>query len=184
MSQTLVARRYAKALSDLAKSNDSVDQVDGDVEGLVELLKSSRELSNFFRSPIISRDQKASVLDGLFGTRLGKSTLRFLRLLVAKRREDILSSVLAEYRHLRDKQQDIERATTRSAQPLPDAQLTVIQSSLERMTGNTVRLEFETDASLIGGLVVQIGDTVYDGSVRNKLNQLRDQFAAGSHRIN
>ena len=182
MSEILVARRYANALYEQANAIGAVEEVDEDVAALLESLAGSRALVNFFRSPIISREKKSVTVKSLFEGRLGETTLRFLDLLVGKRREAILRAILSAYGDLRDDQLGIAGALARSAHPLSDVDRENVRESLARLTGRKIRLKTEADGYLIGGLIVRIGDTVYDGSVRHKLNHLRDQFALGSHR--
>ncbi len=184
MSDILVARRYAEALYDFAKASGTVAEVDQDVSSLGAALEESRELVNFFASPIISREKKAQVVRSLFEGRLSSTALRFLSQLVDKRRENILADILAAYQTLRDGQLGVARAVARSASTLAEDERANVQTALERLSGMKIRLQSETDESLIGGVVVRIGDTVYDGSLRNKLNHLKDQFMSGSFRTN
>lgn len=184
MSDILVARRYAEALYDFAESSGTVESVDADVSALGTILKQSRELANFFASPIVSREKKAVVVRSLFEDKVSKTTLRFLSQLVDKRRENILGEILEAYQTLRDRQLGVARAVARSAAPLADDERADVRTALERLTGMKIRLQSETDESLIGGVIVRIGDTVYDGSLRNKLNHLKEQFVSGSFRTN
>lgn len=183
MSETLVAKRYAEALYELGSATGTLKDVDEDVAALSETIDGSRELANFLRSPIISREKKGRTVKSLFAGRLTETTLRFLDLLVVKRREDIVRPILAAYRDLRDGQLGIAGALARSAQPLSEADGEHVRVSLERITGRKIRLTTEADRRLIGGLIVRIGDTVYDGSVRHKLDHLRNQFVVGSGRV-
>ena len=184
MSDILVAKRYAEALYEYALSGGTVQAVDEDITALITSLEASSELTVFFASPIISREKKRSIVGILFRERVHAATLRFLEQLVDKRRENIIRDILSAYQELRDGQLGVARAVARSASPITEEEVADVRRTLERMTGKTVRLETEVDKNLIGGLVVQIGDTVYDGSVRNKLNHLKEQFVAGSHVTN
>ncbi len=184
MSDTLVAQRYAQALYDTAQQTECLEDVDRDVALIRDSLSGSRELVLLFDSPIIPRERKLAVIRALFRDRLHQTTMRFMELLVEKRREDIFRSVVQSYGRLRDEQLGVAEALARSAQSLSSEELETIRSSLESMTGKSIRLRTEVDHSLVGGLVVRIGDMVYDGSVRNKLQALREQFRIGSFRSN
>ena len=184
MSDILVAKRYAQALHDAAEAVGQLDDVDADVELIRASLESSRELVLLFESPVVSRERKARVVKVLFEDRLSSTTLGFLDLLVQKRRENIFPQMVLAYRRLRDDQMGIVGVTIRSAQPVSDDERNRIARALESWTGGKISVQADHDAALIGGLLVRIGDTVYDGSVRNKLEHLREQFAAGSFRNN
>jgi F-type H+-transporting ATPase subunit delta len=133
-------------------------------------------LVGFFKSPIISREKKKAVIDGLFGKRVDDLTLQFLKLLVDKHREDIVPQVIDAYRALRDEHLGVIVAIARVAQPLSGGEEKKLIDTLGKMTGKSVRLSVQLDSDLVGGAVVRVGDTVYDGSVRNQLELLREQM--------
>lgn len=179
MSQSTVARRYATALYEEADRTDVVDAVDADVEMIRESLEASDDLMRFFESPVIPDEKKGNVIDALFEDRVEALTHRFLKLLVKKDRESLVASVVKQYQDLRDEHRNIVEARVRIARPMGDDEKDALIKALEQTTGKNVRLKVEEDADLIGGLIVRIGDRVYDGSVRNKLENLRDRFQQG-----
>ncbi len=174
-----VARRYAQALAEEAERQDRVEAVDADAALIRESLEASPELENFFESPILSAEQKKEVVRALFEERLSTLTYRFLQLLVEKERETLLREVLEAYRALRDRQRGIVEVQARTAGPLDDAGRTRLAEGAGRRTGHEVRLRTQQDPALIGGVVLRIGDTVYDGSVRNQLAALRERMTNG-----
>ena len=173
----LTARRYALALTQEAAQTGQTDAVDADVTFLGETLDASRDLRTLFRSPIVSRDKKLNVLEALFTGRVSDLTMRFLRLLVSKQREDLIPEVVMAVRELRDAASNTVEAQVRSAKPLTDAERAALTSRLEARAGQTVRLTERVQPDLIGGLVVRIGDVVYDRSVKHQLETLREQLA-------
>lgn len=176
MSTGTVARRYARALYETALDSERVDVVDEDVEALRTSLDASDELVRFFKSPIVSREKKGAVVRALFEERVQPVTLRFLRMLIDKQREELLPEIVRAYRALRDRQRGVVEARARAAYELDEADRERLVRALEALSGASVRLEVEHDPELIGGLVVRIGDTVYDGSVRHQLANLREQL--------
>ncbi len=180
MSDRLIARRYASALRDLAVSAKSLERVDSDVSIVADTVSASPDLAALFASPVVSREKKKSVVKALFGDRVGESVLSFALLLIDKGREQSIKAITTAYRELRDEQQGVVEATARTAEPMSVDDQKRLQTALEEKTGKHVRLNVKQDAAIIGGLVVQIGDVVYDGSVRNSLAQLREQFGIGS----
>jgi F-type H+-transporting ATPase subunit delta len=176
MSQRTVARRYARALYEEADRLDAVDPIDEDVSLLRETLDASDELDRFFRSPVISVSKKIGVVQSLFDERTHELTTTFLVLLIRKDRENLVSSVVDEYQALRDEQRGIVEATVRTAHVLDETETAALEEALEQTTGKRIRLNIEQDVDLIGGVVVRIGDRVFDGSVRNKLDTLRERF--------
>ena len=171
-----VARRYALALYQEAEASGVVSQIDDDVEALQETLGASRELTALFESPVVAREKKEAVVRRLFGERLGELTLRFIGLLMEKEREDFLPAVIRAYGDLRDARLGIVEATVKAARPLGADDARQLEAVLAQRTGKQVRLRTEVDPGLIGGLVVRIGDRVYDRSVRHQLQTLREQL--------
>ena len=172
-----VARRYALALYQEADAQGQTDTVDADVETLHEALAGSRELTSMFTSPVIPRQKKEAVLTALFGERLAPLTTRFMGLLVEKEREELLPDVVAAYRALRDERLGIVEATVRTALPLGADEADRLKAALEAREGKRIRMRIQVDPSLLGGLVVRVGDVVYDRSAAHQLQTLRAQLA-------
>ncbi len=181
MSDITIARRYAQALNEQAAQADVMGRVDEDIALISDGLTNSRELESFFESPIISREKKSSVIKSLFEESVDPVTMKFLDLLVEKRREVIFSSIATSYRELRDAQSGITSVSARVAHSLSDEDRETLLGSLEQLTGKKVRLSMSVDESIVGGMVVRVGDTVYDGSVVNQLATLRERLESGSH---
>ncbi len=172
-----VARRYAQALYQQAEASGQTDAVEADVALLAETFSGSRELAAAVASPVVPREKKQAVLERVFGERLSPTTASFLRLLLDKGREDIVADVADAYRALGDERTGTVEAVVRAAKPLTADETDRLQAALAARTGKTVRLRIQLEPALIGGLVVQVGDVVYDRSVRHQLAQLRDGLA-------
>ncbi len=181
MSDITVARRYAQALNEQAAQAGILEQVDADIELISTALDDSRELRAFFGSPIISRKKKGDVVRALFEERIQKVTMTFMGLLVDKRREGIFPTVVASYRELRDAQLGKTTVSVRTAYELSEEDRTALMTELTSLTGKQVRLDAKLDPSIMGGIVIRVGDTVYDGSITNQLATLRERLQGGSH---
>lgn len=179
MSDRSIALRYARALYEEASTRSRVREVDEDVEMLRESLDAAPQIGRLLRTPVVSAEKKSRVLEQLFKSRLQPLTFRFLNLLVDKEREEILPEILAAYRRLRDEQEGVVEASATVAMPFTDGSMAALQKAVEDMTGRRVRLSVRHDPALLGGIVVRIGDTVYDGSVSHQLQTLREQLHAG-----
>ncbi|MDX1420888.1 MAG: F0F1 ATP synthase subunit delta [Rubricoccaceae bacterium] len=171
-----VARRYALALYQEAEAQGVVEKTDDDVQVLRETLDGSRELVSLFESPVVSRDKKEAVAQKLFEDALGALAMRFVHLLFEKEREDLLPAVVHAYGALRDERLGLVQADVKTARPLGYDETQQLEKALAKRTGKQVRLRMEVDPDLIGGLVVRIGDQVYDRSVRHQLKTLREQL--------
>lgn len=171
-----IARRYAQALIGEAGQQNNLQEVDEDVDMIRESLDGSRELVLLFESPLLPRDKKAGLLKKLFETRISRTTMQFLCLLIDKGREDIFPAVVRAYHSLRDERLGIKEARARVAMKMSAEEEQRLKEQLESVIGGRIRLHVVEDPDLVGGIVVRVGDTVYDGSVQHQLATLREQL--------
>ena len=183
MKNTRVARRYARALMMTADSPKAIDEIASDVESIKKILDGSRELRRFISSPIIRKGKKLTILRELFQSRVTPTTMSFIQLLVEKQREAALLEVIEQFFALRDARYGIVNVDVASAVEITHQQGKTLSEKLEQYTKKKVRVRFALDKALKGGLVVKIGDTVLDASIKRQLELLREQFVHG-HALN
>lgn len=184
MSDSTIARRYARALYEEAAAAGRVDRVDADVVAVGETLEASPELHRLFGSPLVSAARKQAVVERLFAGRVDDLVVGLVRLLIRKGREALFPAVALSYAALRDEQRGEVRAIVRTAFPLDEPDRESLRRALEAATGLQILLDVSVDPDLISGLVVRVGDTVYDGSARHLLKTLREQFATRTFATN
>ena len=172
----LIARRYALALYQEAQENGVADRIDADMDALRETLDGSRELVSLLRSPVVPRPKKEAVLGSLFEGKVDNLTMRFIRLLVEKSREELLPAVVDAYSALKDERLGVVEAHVRTAMPLGPSEMEALRFALATSSGKKVRMKMTVEPSLVGGVVVRMGDTVYDRSIRHQLQVLSAQF--------
>jgi len=181
MTHTRVARRYAAALMAAAEQAKVAEAVTKDLQLVEATLRDSRELRLLIASPIVQRAKKAGAFKALFASRVNPHTMLFIDLLVAKQREGILRETIDQYMKLRDIQMGIVNIGVVSAVPLTKTQEDALRIQMERNTGKKVRLHVSLDPGIRGGLVVRVGDTVLDASVKHQLEVLGERFARGEY---
>lgn len=177
MSVETVARRYAVALADVVKNSGETETVKNELKAWEELIASNHDLQNAFRNPAISQADKEKVLDNLIErTQPGKTTANFLRVLLRNGRLNEVGEINQKFASVLEERSGVVSANVTSARELSEAQKSEVLLNLELLTGKRMNLEFKTDESLIGGIVTRIGSTVYDGSVRTQLQELKQQM--------
>jgi F-type H+-transporting ATPase subunit delta len=172
MANVSIARRYARALLDAAGA--SADEVRGQLDDLWATLSSSDELLDVMSNPAYSRVQRQAIVDSLLkasGT-VNHSLANLLKLLTDRNRSAFLGDIARIYGDLVDIKLGRIRGKVHSASPLAAEQLKSLEQSLETLTQANVVLQAQVDPSLLGGLTAQVGGVMYDGSLRNQLNQL------------
>ncbi len=180
MARAAAAERYAKALFQLAKEHGNVDAVRGELAALGGLLQENDELREVLLQPLHPTGQRRAVL-ATVAEKLGASALlrSFYSFLIDQRRLVDYAAIEAAFGELADRDAGRTKAQVRCAAPLTDEQRSRLQRALGARAGGDVELEIEIDPSLLGGVVAQIGDTVYDGSLKSQLQQLRASLARG-----
>jgi F-type H+-transporting ATPase subunit delta len=177
MSSLKIARRYAKSLLEAAVTAGSVDEVAAEMATVRSMVDSSKELQAVLRSPVVTQDLKKRIVDDLFATRVSPLTLSFLHLVVEKGRGDIWREITDEVGTQIDTIRNIQRVEVTAATSLSQAERERIEGALSKSLGRSVIATYSTDASIIGGAVVRVGDQVHDGSLRHQLAVLGKQLA-------
>jgi F-type H+-transporting ATPase subunit delta len=182
MANLRIAKRYAKALFEIAEETKKLEKITNDVVFIDSLIRSSRELQLFLKSPIIKEDKKREVLKEIFSdSRVDPVTLKFIMLLVEKKREDILHDIVKVYQQIYDEKMGIVSAKVVTAVEVGERLKKKIEQKILELTGaKKVKASYRVDPSIIGGIVIRVGDTVYDASIRRRIQLLREQLIYGS----
>ncbi|MCC6522451.1 MAG: F0F1 ATP synthase subunit delta [Polyangiaceae bacterium] len=180
MSSRAVAQRYARALFEVGREGGSLERLVRDLSAFADVARTSADFRAMAESPAFTEAMRTEVL-GEIGGKLGVApeTLRLVQVLADNGRLAALADVADELALLMDVEQGIVRATVRSAVPLKDDYRDRLRRRIEEATGKKVLVHYEVDASLIGGVVTEIGDRVIDGSVRGKLERLGESLRQG-----
>jgi F-type H+-transporting ATPase subunit delta len=172
-----VASRYAAALVEVALEQGNADQIKADLASFTDAFLSSADLRNFLESPAASAEQKRKVIEVLASRmNLTMASRNFIFLLVDHQRTETLREVQQAFQSELNERLGIAEAHVSSARELSAAEKRELTSALERRTGKKIEARFHRDESLLGGAVVRVGSTVYDGSVREQLTRLRQQL--------
>ena len=177
MGNEAVARRYATALADVVSKNGDAEAVKSELKEWEVLTSANAQLHEVFGNPSIQHAKKEGVLDALI-KRSGssKSVANFLRVLLQNGRLVDLPEINERFAAALEERSGVVSGEVISARELTEAQKKELETNLEKLTGKKVKLNFEIDENIIGGVVTRIGSTVYDGSVRTQLENLKEQL--------
>lgn len=172
-----VSSRYAAALTDVALEQKSADRVKRDLDAFAEAYGSSAELRNSLETPAIGREEKLHVVRKIAERMdLAPAVRNFLCVLVDNRRTEMLREIQEMFHVELNARLGIAEAVVTSSRELSAAERKQLTAALEERTGKKIEARFHEDESLVGGAVVRVGSTVYDGSVREQLSRLREQL--------
>ena len=179
MRDNTIARNYAEALLALARAANDTNGYGAALDELVASIAQDRTLKLFLESPRTSAAQKNDVLLKSFRGRMPASFLRFLQAMVMNRRQLLLPNVAEEYHTLLDQAEGRVHAEVTVAKAASDGERDAIARELSRAFGKTVVPHMSVNPAIMGGVVVRIGDTVLDGSVRRRLATVRARMLTG-----
>lgn len=172
-----VARRYAGALADVVTKSGEANSVQTELKTWEEMISSNKELSQAFSNPSIAHANKEKVLESLIAkTKPTRTTANFLRILLRNSRLTEINEINERFSSVLDERNGLITAHITSARELSDAEKAEMKINLDKLTGKTVSLQFNIDKSIIGGVVTRIGSTVYDGSIKTQLIELKEKM--------
>ncbi len=178
MSVQTVARRYAAALVDVVLERGEAREVQTELVEWEAMMQANANLREVFANPTVALDKKRAVLNRLIEMAKPRSTTtNFLKVLLQNQRLTELGEINRKFAQVLDDRAGMMAATVTTARAVPEDARQKLHDKLATITGKKVRIDFATDPELIGGLVTRIGSTVYDGSVKNQLQQIKEKMA-------
>lgn len=182
MTNSIVAKRYAKALLELGRDDGNFEKYGQELTAMVGLLDESPELEQVLSNPGFELDDRKAVLAKILDKASPSPMVaNFYKLLMDRNRIGELRGIESVYSKLLDDARGITRAEITSASALKDEEIQKLKDSLKSVAGREVQIEVNEDPSLIGGLKARIGDLVLDGSVKTQLDSLKDSLRRGEY---
>lgn len=171
-----VASRYSKALFDLAKETNQIQDYYQDMELVLKVFESDKSILSFFNHVTIQDKDKYQLLDNCFASNIQTYSLNFLKLLVKKRRMKYVKDIISQFIRLCHQDLGIEEGIVYTAYKLDDAMLQKLEEAMSKKEKKTIKLKQKIQEDLIGGVKVQMNSKVYDGSIKNKVSQLKQKL--------
>lgn len=174
-----VARRYAEAVFDLGRENNTVDRWRSDIEFLGTLFQ-NRKLAYILSEPKIPFATKEGIVRDLAGAQVQEASLGLALLLVERNLVEYMPRIQVEFNRLYDILHNQAKAVVTTALPMDAAEEAEVISYLRQLTGKNITIEKQVDPAILGGVVARVGDTLIDGSVKHRLGVLREQLVSGA----
>ena len=176
MREPTIAKNYAETLLELAQRQGELRSWGDMLDSIAEAMESDKRLRMFLESPRVSAQKKNEVFQKAYGAQLPRNFLRFLQALVNNRRQMLIPEIAHAYHDLVDQVEGRVHASVTVAREADDADRDLIVKQLSRVLGKQVVPHFHVNPSILGGVIVRVGDTVLDGSVRRRLATLRSRM--------
>ena len=175
---TVVAKRYAKALFQLAQQKGLVAETETQLKLIVNVVEGNADFRAFLTAPNITLETKKQMLIQAFGAEVSQIVLNLVGILIERGREGEMAAVLAAYLQVAGEVLGRADAHVISSQPMTDIEQSKLAEKFGALLGKTIRVTNSVNPDLLGGLTVRIGDTLYDGSLRGKLERLDKSLQA------
>ncbi len=179
MPKNISSKRYVQAIFEIARDSNEFDAWRADLKSIVGLMQDS-EFSGLIENPKVPFDLKANLAEQKLG-KMNQSVLNLVYFLISKDKLNYIDQISRDYDLLLDDYNGIKHAEVTTAMPIDDAEEKAISSKLESLVGGKVTIHIHTDPALIGGTVIRIGDSLIDGSIRNKLDTLKRELIGAQH---
>ena len=176
MDNPRVNIRYAQSVFDLARERDEVEIVRGNMKLVAAVCSENPEMVAMLKSPIINSDKKTTIFHELFLPEMDKLTMGFIEIVIRKKREQHLHHIALKFEDLYLEYKNIRKARVISALPLTEDLRKEIKKLLEEETKGGIVMEEEVKPDIIGGLIISLGDQLFDDSIHHKLEKLRKEF--------
>lgn len=176
MGPSIIARNYAETLLELARrsgGDQAIDAYGSALDEVGELLRREPRVRDFLETPRVTTDERKRAVRAAFEGRVPEPFLRFLLVVIEKRRQALLGRIATEYSALVDELRGRVRAQVTMAREAEPALRQEVVAALQKRLDRTVVATFDVDPALLGGVVVRVGDQLYDGSLRRRITGLR-----------
>ena len=171
-----IADRYAKALLELASSTEEVDLFANQLDRIVELDEKDKSLIRFLSHPKVDAVKKKDLVKKVLGPYLSRYVLSTILLMIDNKRGHLVIVAAKRFSQIADEVRGVEKGTIITAVRLPDDLFERLDEDIQRFSERNIVLQKELDPSMIGGVIIKLGNHIYDGSVRAKLQHLRDEM--------
>lgn len=173
----LVAKTYAEALFSVALELNQLDQYGQELDFVMESFKQHTDFYELYKTPRISNEEKKQIIEAVFQGKLSAEIMNFLKILSDKRRTNVIEAIVKDYHKLAHEHQNIVEAVAVTTVPLKNEDKVALEEKLSKMTGKKIILKNEMDQTIIGGMLIRMGDKVIDGTVQGRLSKLRESLA-------
>src|SRR5690625_2777260 len=176
----VVAKRYADALFQLANEKNNSEIIQKELHTVQEVFQNNKKLITILNHPRVNKDEKMNLINDAFNG-LNKEIVNLIKLLVERHRINSIVSVIEHYNHLFNEANGIASATVYSVRPLTEPETTELEASFKKQFDkSSITINNIVDPSVIGGMKIRVGNTIYDGSISGKLNRIKNKLVSVS----
>lgn len=174
---SVVAGRYAEALFQVGEETDSTTKLHSQLNEVVEIMKSNPDFYNVLKSPLVAKGEKKDLVEKVFGNKLDNNLRNFLKIMIDKDRVSALEAISKSYKELLNEKNNVIEGVAITAVAMSEDELKQLQAKLSNKYNKNVTLENKVDESILGGVLVRLGNEEIDGTVRTRLANMKEQLS-------
>jgi F-type H+-transporting ATPase subunit delta len=171
-----VSKRYARALFEVASDNQTIEATETELVDIASIIEQNEELKLLLTHPKISSEDKKQMMNELFAGNVSEATMNFINLILERGREESLLDIVKDFTQFANEARGIVDAVVTTAKPLGEQEINELAKEFGQKLNKTLRVTTEIDPSIIGGVIVRIGDRLYDGSIKGRLARFTQQI--------
>ena len=173
----VIANRYAEALFQIGEEEKLTDMLYQELSEIVNLIKVNQDLFSILKSPVISKKEKISLIDNIFEDKININIKNFLKILIEQDRISFISDISDSYKELLNEKNNILEGFVLSAIPMKKEEIKELEEKLSEKYNKNVTLENKVDKSILGGVLVRLGNEEIDGTVKTRLDKMKEQLS-------
>lgn len=173
----VIADRYAQALFEVGEETQTTSELYQELKQLVDILNENKDLYNFLKSPLIGRDDKKNVMKNIFENQLSKNMNNFLKIVIDKDRISVIENIQESYKSLLNDKNNILEGTAITAVSLNEKEIKDLEKNLSTKYNKNVTLTNVVDETILGGVLVKLGNEEIDGTIRTRLSKMKKQLS-------
>ena len=173
----VVASRYAEALFQIGEDENLVDLLYSELKAVVDIFDENQEFFNIIKSPVISKREKIELIDNVFSKGLSSNSINFLKLLIEKNRISFIADIAMSYKERLNEKNNVIEGTVITAIPMNQDEIQELAKELSKKYNKNVTLENIVDKSILGGVLVRLGNEEIDGTVKTRLSKVKEQLS-------
>ena len=173
----VIADRYAQALFEVGEETQTTSELYQELDELVEILNENKDLYNFLKSPLISSEDKKNVMKNIFENQLSGNMNNFLKIVIDKDRMSAIENIKESYKSLLNDKNNILEGTAITAVELDEKELKDLENNLSKKYNKNVTLNNMVDETILGGVLVRLGNEEIDGTVKTRLSKMKKQLS-------
>ena len=173
----VIADRYAQALFEVGEETQTTNELYQELSELVVILNENKDLYNFLKSPLIGREDKKNVMNNIFEDQLSKNMNNFLKIVIDKDRMSVIEKIKESYKRLLNDKNNVLEGTAITAVALSEAEIKDLEKNLSKKYNKNVTLTNVVDETILGGVLVKLGNEEIDGTVRTRLSNIKKQLS-------